>query len=141
MNRMALGASALVVLMAMSGGAAAKPGVLTATLSGANETAGGDTDGSGAFRAEVDDETGDFCFSLYGDNIAAPTMAHVHEGAAGSDGKPVATIEVTGKGEDSCIAMEPELLKKILAAPAAYYINIHTADFPKGAVRGQLETK
>lgn len=119
----------------------AKPAPITATLAGAAETAGGDPDGAGGFKADVDDESGDFCFSLWAEKTEKPTMAHVHEGAAGADGKPVATLEVTGRDSDSCIAMEPELLKKILAAPASYYVNVHTADFPKGAVRGQLEVK
>ncbi|QOV94825.1 CHRD domain-containing protein [Novosphingobium sp. ES2-1] len=124
-----------------TGPAMAKPVTLVATLGGAAETAGGDPDGIGGFKADGDDETGDFCFTLWVEKTEKPTMAHVHEGNAGSDGKPVATIEVTGKDSDNCIAMEPELLKKIIAAPGAYYVNVHTADFPKGAVRGQLEVK
>lgn len=137
---MALGAAVLLVA-GMAGQAIAKPVKLVATLGGAAETAGGDPDGVGGFKADVDDETGDFCFTLWADKTTKPTMAHVHEGTAGNDGKPVATIEVTGKDSDDCIAMEPELLKKIIAAPGAYYVNVHTADFPKGAVRGQLEVK
>ena len=27
---------------------------------------------------------------------------------------------------------------QILANPAAYYVNVHNADYPGGAVRGQL---
>lgn len=134
-------AGAIALVAGMAGEAIAKPVTLVATLGGGAETAGGDPDGLGGFKADVDDETGDFCFTLWADNTTKPTMAHVHEGSAGNDGKPVATIEVTGKDSDDCIAMEPELLKKIIAAPSAYYVNVHTADFPKGAVRGQLEVK
>ncbi|HQS69894.1 MAG: hypothetical protein B7Y36_13150 [Novosphingobium sp. 28-62-57] len=138
--------TAMIILAAASAmltasGANAKPATLVATLTGSAETGGGDPDGSGGFKAELDDESGDFCFTLWAEQTAAPTMAHVHEGAAGADGKPVATLEVTGKDSDSCIAMEPDLVKKIEAAPKDYYVNVHTADFPKGAVRGQLEAK
>ncbi|GEN98932.1 CHRD domain-containing protein [Novosphingobium sediminis] len=118
--------------------AAAETVVLTATLSGANEVGGGAPDGNGAFRVEINTETGDFCYTLYGEKISAPTMAHVHTGAAGTNGGPVITMDVTGKGSDMCIAVEPEKLKPIVANPAGYYVNIHTADFPGGAVRGQL---
>jgi hypothetical protein len=118
--------------------AVAKPVTLVATLGGAAETAGGDPDGMGGFKADADDETGDFCFTLWADKIAKPTMAHVHTGAAGVDGPPLATLEVTGPNSDACIAMEPDQIKKILADPAGFYVNIHTDDFPKGAVRGQL---
>lgn len=129
---------AALAATALSAPAFAKPATLTATLTGAAETGGGDADGAGGFKAEADDETGDFCFTLWADKIAPATMAHVHEGAAGADGKPVGTIEVTGKDSDACIALEPELIKKILAAPGDYYVNVHNADFPKGALRGQL---
>lgn len=129
---------AVLVLAGLSAPAAAATVVLATTLSGANEPSGGDADGGGGFRVEVDADTGDFCYSLWGDKIAAPTMAHVHSGAAGVDGPPVATIEVTGKDSDQCVALEPDKLKPIVANPAAFYVNIHTADFPKGAVRGQL---
>ena len=112
--------------------------ILTATLAGASEPAGGDPDGTGSFRAELDPDSGDFCYTLSGMKIAKPTMAHVHTGAAGVDGPPLATLEVTGPSSDACIAMEPDQIKKISADPAGFYVNIHTDDFPKGAVRGQL---
>jgi hypothetical protein len=129
-------AAALVVLAPAV--AFAAPVVLTATLAGANETAGGDADGTGTFRVEADPASGDFCYTLTAENTAAPTMAHVHAGAAGADGAPIANLSVTGKGGDECIAMEPDKIKGILANPAGFYVNVHTADYPKGAIRGQL---
>ncbi len=137
MTKVLTAASALALLLAPVA-ASAETVVLTANLSGANELGGGAPDGNGAFRAEVNSETGDFCYTLYAEKTAAPTMAHVHTGAAGTNGAPVITIDVTGKGSDECIAVEPEKLKPILANPAGFYVNIHTADFPGGAVRGQL---
>lgn len=109
---------------------------LTSTLSGA----GADTDGTGAFAAEVDADAGDFCYTLTVAKIAKPTMAHVHTGAAGTNGPPVITVDVTGT-TDECVAVEPDVLKAIVANPAGYYVNVHTADFPAGAIRGQLATK
>lgn len=134
MKLLVTAAAALIVL---APAALAAPVVLTASLTGANETAGGDADGTGTFRAEADPATGDFCYTLTAEKTAAPTMAHVHTGAAGADGAPVATLEVTGKGDD-CIAMEPDKIKEILANPAGFYVNVHTADYPKGAIRAQL---
>ncbi len=125
--------------LAMVPGAAMAAGVkFVATLNGANETGGGDADGTGRFSAEIDAETGDVCYVLVTEKIAKPVAAHIHTGAAGTDGAPALTIEVTGPDGDLCLAAEPDLLKLIIAAPEGYYVNIHTADFPKGAVRGQL---
>lgn len=118
--------------------ALASAAALHAMLKGAEETGGGDADGSGAFKAEVDPESGDLCYTLSADKVAKPVAAHIHEGAAGVDGAPVITLSVTGADSDDCVAVEPELLKAMLANPAGYYANVHTEDYPKGAVRGQL---
>jgi hypothetical protein len=112
--------------------------VLTAALSGPVETPPGDADGKGAFSVEVDADAGDFCYSLSATKIAAATMAHVHSGAAGAAGPPVITLQV---GSDICVAAEPDLLKQIIAAPGNYYVNVHNAEFPGGAIRGQLAGK
>lgn len=133
---LSLGAGLVVAAAPLAAWAA--PVKLAATLGGASETQPGDPDGSGGFVATVDAETNDFCYSLWGVKIGKPTMAHVHSGAAGASGPPVITIDMTGKDSDACIAIDMVKLEPIVKNPADYYINIHTADFPAGAVRGQL---
>ncbi len=137
---LSLAVSTIAVALAAAPAVAA-PVNLAATLSGANEPAGGDPDGTGAFTAEVDADAGDFCYTLSVAKIDKATMAHVHSGEAGASGPPVITVAVTGAGSDECVAVEPDKLKEILANPAAYYVNVHNAAFPAGAVRGQLEKK
>ena len=122
----------------LSAPAMAEPVKLSATLSGANETEGGDPDGSGAFSAELDPETGDVCYTLAAEGIGAPTAAHIHTGNAGEDGPPVVTLEMTGADSDMCIAVPLETVSAILATPEGHYVNVHNAEYPKGAVRGQL---
>lgn len=126
---------ALTALAALSTPALAAPVVLVATLGGAN---GGDADGTGSFTVEVEADAGDFCYSLKATNVDKPTMAHVHEGAEGANGPPVITLEMA---EDLCIAVEPAKLAPILANPAGFYVNVHTAAHPGGAIRGQLAKK
>ena len=141
MNTVILRSIASMAALALAGlpaMAMAAPVTLSASLSGAAETAGGDTDGKGAFKVEIDAETGDFCYSLSASDIGQPMAAHVHSGAAGTDGPPVVNLEMTS---DECIAVEPSVLKPIVENPAGYYVNVHTAAFPKGAVRGQLVKK
>lgn len=118
--------------------ALAAPVTLTATLTGANETAGGDAKASGGFKVTLDPETNDFCYSLWSDKPLKPTMAHLHTGAAGADGAPVVTLELTGKASDECMALDTDKLAPIAADPAGFYVNVHTDAFPKGAMRGQL---
>lgn len=115
-----------------------KKGMFMATLSGANEPSGGDEDGTGQFHANVDADAGEFCFSLVVDKIGEVTGAHVHEGAAGKEGKVLLTVYDTMPGEEECLAPDPEVLAKMLAKPQNYYVNVHTAAYPKGAVRAQL---
>ncbi|TXH18322.1 MAG: CHRD domain-containing protein [Gammaproteobacteria bacterium] len=133
----------LLAALVLAGAVVASPAVahaakLAATLTGAEQTGGGDTDGSGAFAAEIDPDSGDLCYTLTVKNIAPATMAHIHKGAAGSDGDVVVTLNVTGTDGDECSAVQHELAKEIVANPAGYYVNVHNADFPKGAIRGQL---
>lgn len=111
---------------------------LVSTLNGANETGGGDPDGSGSFTVDIDADSGDFCYTLTASDIAKATMAHVHSGAAGANGAPVITIDVAS---DECVAVDPDVLKAIVAAPGNYYVNVHNAEFPAGAIRGQLAAK
>lgn len=125
-------------LVAAPAVAQAAPVTLTASLTGAAETAGGDADGQGAFTVEIDAETGDFCYSLSASQVDQVMAAHVHSGAAGTDGPPVVNVTMAN---DECIAVEPSVLKPIVENPAGYYVNVHTAAYPKGAVRGQLVKK
>ena len=134
-----LAGMAMVALLALPLAAQAAPVKLGAVLKGANEPGGGDADGTGTFSAEVDADAGDFCFTVTSAKIGAPTMAHVHTGAVGVNGAPVITIDP--KGNDECIAVEPDVLRPIVATPEAYYVNIHNAEFPGGAIRGQLVKK
>jgi hypothetical protein len=132
----------IAMLAAVSLGAAGAQAAtvkLGATLTGPNEPAGGDADGTGTFVVEIDPDAGDFCYTITSAKIGTPTMAHVHSGAVGVNGPPVITIDA--KGNDECMAVEPDVLKPIVAAPENYYVNIHSAEFPGGAIRGQLVKK
>lgn len=138
-NPFVVATAAAVAAGALAAGPAlAAPTRLSATLSGPTETPPGPPDGVGGFTATVNPDTNDFCYTLWVDKIGKPTMAHVHAGAAGASGPPVLTLDVTGKDDDECLAVDKDKLDPIVANPAGYYVNVHTAAFPAGAVRGQL---
>ena len=113
----------------------------SATLTGAAEAPGpGDTDGSGraavAFQADVD-----VCFTITAANITLPAAAaHIHRGAEGVAGPIVVPLQppAANGGVDGCTTGDRAILSEIMANPAAFYVNVHTSDFPQGAIRGQL---
>jgi hypothetical protein len=44
----------------------------------------------------------------------------------------------SGTSSGCVIGDSPELIKAITQNPQNYYVNVHNADFPAGALRGQL---
>lgn len=121
--------------------------VLTATLSGDEEVPGpGDSDGSGTATIRLDPTADRVCFDLDWQRIRAPFAAHIHRGATGVAGPvrvPLFVAEVplpnTIKSVDGCVRdVDSELIDRIIADPASFYVNIHNRQFPDGAIRGQL---
>jgi hypothetical protein len=115
---------------------------LSATLTGAAEFPGpGDSNGTGTALFRLSSGQGKVCFVLTAANITLPaTLAHIHVGAAGTAGDPVVTLVPPDASGTSggCVSASSATIKAILKNPSGYYANIHTSDFPAGAVRGQL---
>ncbi|MGH9134074.1 MAG: CHRD domain-containing protein [Ilumatobacteraceae bacterium] len=113
----------------------------TATImTGANEVPNaGDPDGVGVAGVVINVNRGRICYFLAVDKIAPATMAHIHAGEAGVAGGVVVTLKAPSKGFSAeCIAVDRELAGEIAHNPSGFYVNVHNADFPAGAVRGQL---
>jgi hypothetical protein len=136
-----------LTVLATPAAASSKVTRLAATLDGDNEIPGpGDPDGRG--RAFVRLAGGKACFVLEWSKITAPTAAHIHSGRAGVAGPVVvlffqpavnaASLPDTLDSVAGCVAVDPAVARKIAAHPGDYYVNIHTADFGDGAIRGQL---
>jgi len=100
----------------------------------------GDEDGSGTATITIDPDTGEVCYDLTVEGIQPVTASHIHIGAAGESGDVVVPLDVDGfEGSSSdCVDASDADLDAIIANPAGYYVNIHTEDFPAGAIRGQL---
>ena len=125
---------------ATTAGATGVDRVLATVLTGAAEAPGpGDPDGIGAAVIAIDTDTNTVCWLIVVRRITLPaTAAHIHVGAAGSPGPIVVTLTPPNARGISFGCTQDADAGAIAASPAAYYVNVHTSDFPAGAVRGQL---
>ena len=114
---------------------------LQTSLTGAAEVPGpGDADGAGTAEITVNAGQNQVCYKLSVTNIAVATMAHIHEGAPTVAGPVKVTLgKPDAQGISSgCVKVDRPLALEILKRPSDYYVNVHNAEFPGGAVRGQL---
>ena len=113
---------------------------VSVTLSGAEEAPGpGDPDGSGHFKMTMNQGQGTISYELSAWNIAPATAAHIHIAPAGSPGPVVIPLAAPTSGYSSgTLTVSLELIKAIRKNPSAYYVNVHNAEYPAGAIRAQL---
>jgi CHRD domain len=120
---------------------------LVAAESGANEISAagaanaGDPDGRAVEVVRIQGDQA--CFAVRWANIAAPVAHHIHVGAAGVNGAVQVpffgtAIPATINSIAGCVTADATLLQTIVRNPTGFYVNLHTAEFPAGAVRGQL---
>lgn len=99
----------------------------------------GDPDGSGLAEFTLNQGQEAICFVLTVSNIAPATAAHIHRGGVDVPGPVVVGLTPPTDGSSSgCVSADAALIKEIRQNPSAFYVNVHNADFPAGAVRGQL---
>jgi hypothetical protein len=130
------GACPRTVLTATSGGTA-----INTVLTGETEVPAGDPVGTGEAVIRVRRGQGQLCFTIEARNITLPAAAaHIHRGGAGEAGPivvPLRTPNAQGQAR-GCVNVSRATVAQILASRAQFYVNVHTSDFPGGAVRGQL---
>jgi hypothetical protein len=116
---------------------------LTTKLTGAVEVPGpGDPDGRGGAVVKLDAATGTVCFKITAKDVAGTLAGHIHEAPAGAAGPVVVGLFMspsTDPKRRGCVeGVDPALVREILADPSDYYVNVHNAEYPGGALRGQL---
>lgn len=140
--------------------------VLVTDLDGREEVAAGATNrsivGDPNGRGEIyvfgiDGDPTTLCYVLLASKISelelAPgggRAAHIHEAARGVNGPVVANLAWPQDGQAGDCLTEGEpgkfptgeagIVQRILGNPGDFYVNVHNAAYPAGALRGQLES-
>lgn len=126
---------AAVVLVLSIGGAIAAD--VKVTLSGANESPPVTTSATGSGTITIGDD-GSVSGSVTTNGIAG-TAAHIHQGAAGTNGPVIVPFQ-----KDGDTYKAPAGAKLTAAQMASFkagdlYFNVHSAAHPGGEIRGQLK--
>jgi len=135
------GASLLLLLCGCATGPGNQRATLAVTMNGIQEVPGpGDPDGSGTVEVRVVPAGGEVCWNLYARGIDPATAAHIHRGAAGTAGPPVVTLttpDAAGRSR-GCATVDQGVARQLSLRAHDFYVNVHTAAHPSGAIRGQL---
>lgn len=142
-----LGSATLIAVTALAEPVAEGGRKFTTTLSGAAECNAsgtcnlGDPDGSGTASITVNVGQQRVCWDIETSNLGTITRGHIHKGPVGlAGGIVVGFFEASAVDLNGCTtaSLDRGLLTDILQHPQDYYVNVHTSDFPAGAIRGQL---
>jgi hypothetical protein len=124
---------------------------VSTTLSGANEVPANASTATGSVDGTLDQESRILSLNIMysdsaasdsasADSIFTPTAWHIHKGPADSTGAVVIDF---GTDFKTPFAFKDTLTEAQVADLKAglYYVNIHTAEFPNGEIRGQLKAE
>jgi TRAP-type C4-dicarboxylate transport system substrate-binding protein len=111
---------------------------ITVSMTGKAETPKGDPNGKGTAKVTLDGSKGRVCFRLTWSGIGNPTAAHIHKGKKGVAGPVVIPFFGGAAKHTGCVKAAKSLIAKIVKSPSSYYVNVHNAAYPNGALRAQL---
>jgi hypothetical protein len=107
------------------------------TLTGAREAPGpGDKNGRGEFSWSLDGTR--LCYLLSAKRIGTAAAAHIHRGKVGVAGPVKIELSAPNHASAACVTIDAGLARNLRDHPRKYYVNVHTAAFPNGAMRAQL---
>ncbi len=95
----------------------------------------GDPDGSGIANLRINPGHREVCWTIEVTGVDAITAAHIHLAPSTAPGPVVVPLNPYSGG---CTTVTRELALAIVTDPTSYYVNVHNASYPAGALRGQL---
>jgi hypothetical protein len=127
----------LVGLMLIAGPALAETMMFKADLKAANEVPPAQSSGEGNAMLTLDTDKKTVAWkTTYSGLSGAATAAHFH-GPAGPGENAGPAVDISGKIEEGSAPITEAQIKDLQAGK--WYLNIHTAKYPDGEIRGQLE--
>lgn len=134
------------LLLCVTLGAQARVASFTAVLNGAHVIGGGDPVATGLALITIDDVANhleyEISFTGLGNGFDTLVAEHIHEGVAGTTGRALFSLNVTGltghgwfKGG---FTDYPATLLINEATASNFYVDLHSERFPGGAIRGHL---
>ena len=113
---------------------------LAATLAGVTGDATTDQDGAGSATFTLNQGHGQICFDVSWSGLGVVSALHIHALAGGAIVVPLDTDAVLTDGNaKGCVdGIAKNLMKAIRQNPEQYYVNVHSDEFPDGAIRGTL---
>lgn len=133
----ALGAAACLAVWGTNVATAAT--TLSTDLVGFEEVPGpGDPDGTGFITLTLNQGQGEICFELTLSGVEPALAGHIHKAPFGERGDVFVTLFGSEGPGAKCVSATKAQIKEIRKDPSQFYVNVHTASFPNGAVRGQL---
>jgi hypothetical protein len=154
-----VGLTMIALVVGAVGAVGAADHTVTAKLSGKNEVPGpGDKNGSGEAVLKLNQKKLRISFNISFEGIQEPVAAHLHRGtrqvADPAEAKSHRTNLVLF-GEQAGVTspvsgrvrwnrnytpdQKGQVIRSIKNNPNNWYVNLHTPDFPDGAIRGQLK--
>lgn len=108
----------------------------TANLNGASEVPPTGSSATGTATLVFNEDTNKFTITVPYSGVVA-TDAHIHKGAVGESGPAVFPFDdLTSPLTLTDVPLTAQQEADLKAG--LYYVNIHSADFPAGEIRGQL---
>jgi hypothetical protein len=138
MKNLVLISVGVLVALVFAVSAFASEKTYTVAMSGKQESPKGDPDGKGTATVKIEASKGEVCFKFTWSRIGTPTAAHIHKGKKGVAGPVVVPFFGGAAKHSGCVKASKSLLSKIVKSPGSYYVNLHNAKYPNGALRGQL---
>ncbi|HEX7255551.1 MAG TPA: CHRD domain-containing protein [Gaiellaceae bacterium] len=92
--------------------------------------------GSGSATVTIRLGLNRLCAKLVVSGLTDVTAAHIH--LVSNDAVVVPLATPTAGTASGCLTVEKAVLQRIVQSPGAFYVNVHTVEYPNGQVQGRL---